>query len=350
MWKIKKEIFMQALPFINRKSPEEILVNYFLLDKDTLITTDIQSAIELKVECDNEDKILVPIKPIKDLFKKSKVITIEKDKNEIIVTTDKGIISKLKLEKDPEMFANIPILFDNDTPKMKFSSKEFIRVLKIMKDTLKSSYYYNGGIFFEVKDNVLDIFATNRMLLKYYKIEDVENSKDIEFFIRIEDVKRMLKVKYNEDIEIYLTKDIIYFITKNGLVILNRYNVSPPDFWSVYKSTFSNKEYKNFVLESSIIDFIVNFLKTLDKEQKRVRININKNGIKMIGGDFNTEIQSDIDIPTEFNFLLIPRDLLDALLQIKSNATVYFNNKDLYPIGIEGKDNYKAILMPQWEV
>lgn len=325
------KIFEEVLPAISNKEIIEQSTS-FIFKKNKLITynDDICISHPIKnlniigvVKADEFYKILKKID--------TKIISLEKVKNEIIIKAGKTEVGLILQDK-----IKVPINKIQNIEKWKTIPNNFLAALEFCRLACKrSSSSHSVLSYIHLRKNSIE--ASDGYKISSYKLSKKITSKSL--LISISSVDELIKYKIKK---YSITKNWIHFKTKNNTIFSCK--IINEKYPNINKTI--NFEGKKVYLSKKLIKLIERakiFSKSELKKEESIRLKIYKNKIKVFAETEIGWIKDPLTIKKINNqnilFEIKPEHLLLILKKLGSITCIYHNNK----IKFEDK-NWKLVI------
>ena len=308
-------------------------------------------------EIEEEGNIIVDFMILKNLFSKLNCdsVSLKTDETKLIVKSDNGIY-KLSLD-DYNMYPEIKFEKFENNIKFKVSDLRDIISKTIFAVATNEAKLSLTGVYFELKNNILEVVSTDSYRLSKYKLE-VENDKNDNFLFTKKSLiilDKLLSKSTKDDIIFSYnstTKEVTIGIDKilyKSRLMLELY----PDIKRIItnKYTYEVKINRKKMLES--IDRMNIF--SDDMKSSVVLFAINKNVLSISNMRNNFEnaketipCTSNYDLDNELKVLCSSSYLIEALKCFDCEEVIIKINEPLYPFVIcqENSDKIIELLLP----
>lgn len=267
-------------------------------------------------------------------------VTIDIEENKITLKSGR---SKFAVQTLPAR--DFP-LFDSGKSKNSITLKQedFKRMLQGVSKSMatKDVRYQLNGVFFEVKDNVLSLVASNGFSLAHDTIDvDIE---DCEYIIPAANVSRLIKMLGNGDLKITFCEKRIKFEIDGNEIITNIIDAKYPNYRRVLPQGLKHS------IEIDKNQFITSCNRAAISAQEKIRairigfsnqmVFTGASGIEQSSDDFDIDYGGDpFEIGFNVDYLINAASPIDA-----EKITLRFEN-NMRPVVFES-GTYKCVVMP----
>ena len=308
-------------------------------------------------EIEEEGNIIVDFMILKNLFSKLNCdnVSLKTDETKLIVKSDNGIY-KLSLD-DYNMYPEIKFEKFENNIKFKVSDLRDIISKTIFAVATNEAKLSLTGVYFELKNNILEAVSTDSYRLSKYKLE-VENGKNDNFLFTKKSLiilDKLLSKSTKDDIVFSYnstTKEVTIGIDKilyKSRLMLELY----PDIKRIItnKYTYEVKINRKKMLES--IDRMNIFSDDMKSSVVLFAINKNVLSISNMRNNFENAKEtipciSNYDLDNELKVLCSSSYLIEALKCFDCEEVIIKINEPLYPFIIcqENSDKIIELLLP----
>ncbi|XBT18251.1 MAG: hypothetical protein ABNO52_00510 [Candidatus Shikimatogenerans sp. Tser] len=292
--------------------------------------------INLNINIKKKKKILVPFKNFINIIKffKKKVFLYIKKKY-LKIKTKYGIyrLNTIKYK----FYPNFITFKNNKKKKIKLKIKDLSKIINYLSFIKYNRNNYMNGLFIKIKNNYIEFYNTNNIIISYIKIKKIKNKikKKYIFYLKTNVFNILKKYIINSNninktkyIKIYFNNKYIKFIY-NNIIILSKYKKRND---INFKFLFKNQKKNSLILNKNIFINSIKRILCNIKDNYNIIINLKKNNNNYIE---NTEKNN---YSKEKIIALYKGDNKKILINIKNllsifniintnNITIYITNK-----------------------
>ncbi len=366
---IKKEIILKLISltigFIDKKNVATILSNIYIKKHNNRLTAiandvDIQASIDLEYTYESDDFIItVPGKKFYDILRMmpdNADIILEQDNSRITIKSGKSkfTVQSLPAEQYPLIKINSE-LKSQIVIAQNILKKAIYQTQYAMAD--KDSRVFLNAMYFEIKENILFLVATDANRLTKTSIAITHNNQDLASMVDHSVIiprKTILELsKFLDDSDSSMTINFynnqVSFTTTNKQLITKIIDAKYPNYEKVIpndntKLCLLNKEALLRAVERvSVIG--IDDLKTitLDIENNLLKVSC-KNKEQEESYDELEVRYTDEAIKINFNLLYIKEMLVHCQSELVQLA--FFDNRRSVLITLPNVDDFKSVIMP----
>ena len=343
------KMISNSASYAEKKDLSSIISHILFCAKDGILqvkATDYELGLNYKnknVKIEQEGFATANAKKIGDIVKSMKDgdITLETKENFIII---KQKSSKYKLPMfNYEDFPAFPT--NENMSKFDINSLIFIRALKKIFpciDTNNVNYAMNGALI-DVRDDYINLVATDAKRLALYKLNVKINDKKGQIILPKKSIAEMQKL-FSDDVEIYYNDEILIITNSEFEFFTKLINRKFPDYEKIVPNSFEK------IVEIPR-DKMVEGIKSISMLCEMSKITIDATKIKFesiseIQDEANNEIDVDLNLENEISFVVKSRNLMDFLTNVDEDKfTLKFKNPDV--MFVVESNNFMTILVPK---
>ncbi|BAL80129.1 DNA polymerase III subunit beta [Caldisericum exile] len=343
---------------ISGKSVDLILENILLKvnDKLTLTTTNLEQAMEYALEVEIlenglETSTILPYDILRDITPKFKgeYIELEIKEKKAVIKEDSGEFTLHTF--NPEAFAIIPEVSSELKFSLSFGTlKELIENTIFAASKKEESRREFKGVYFDIKDDYVNLVATDSTALALNKIKEAGLPKT-SFIVpwKALDILTHLSYEDNTPVQIEVTESNIKFSLPNLSLISLLINGQFPQYESVIpgEAEFYGKVAKNVLMDA--LDIIEVFAK---KGTGRIIFTFS-HGNLIIESSSSEIGQGKKVIPCETNaevsLQFYAEKIIDGIEHVKDQTVFFGIQGPIHPVLVKGTDSedYLYVIMPQ---